>query len=163
VNDVELPLRGLEEIRGHGEKTYPDECCGFLIGRVDVDRSVRRVEKVEIAVNEVGADRHRRFVIDPEKLASLEEELEPSGLTVLGFYHSHPDHPARPSSFDSEHAWPWYTYVVLNVEKGRAGEIGAFELDPDRREFTPVRLTLLQPMNEGDGAPPTAGRVDGSN
>ena len=62
---------------------------------------------------------------------------------MVGFYHSHPDHPALPSPFDEEHAWPWYSYLVLAVDHGTPGALGGFELDPDRRTFHEVRVRVL--------------------
>lgn len=82
--------------------------------------------------------RGRRFVILPEELRRFETSLERTGESLVGFYHSHPDHPAVPSLFDQEHAWPWYSYLVLSVEHGRAGEIGVFELSAEDRRFSPV-------------------------
>ena len=92
------------------------------------------------ASNTVEVERRRRFVIRPEELRALESELGPRGELVIGFYHSHPDHPARPSQFDEEHAWPWYTYLVLGVQQGKAGALGAFELDEASRAFHEVKL-----------------------
>jgi proteasome lid subunit RPN8/RPN11 len=139
MSDIRLPSAAIAAVRAHAEKEYPDECCGFLIGDVDPTTQSRTVHRVEPARNQLLSNREHRFVIVPQDLADLEERLEPEGLTVLGFYHSHPDHPAEPSPFDTEHAWPWYTYLILRVGAGRAGEFGSFELDPDRREFRPVR------------------------
>ncbi|MFZ0699745.1 MAG: M67 family metallopeptidase [Thermoplasmata archaeon] len=134
----------LDEIARHGEETYPDECCGFLVGTAtDEDRQITRVER---AANEFEGERRRRFVIRPEELQGIEDRLEGTSLFVLGFYHSHPDHPARPSAFDQDHAWPWYVYLVQNIERGRAGEIGAFELDGEAREFRAIPLRPPSPL-----------------
>jgi proteasome lid subunit RPN8/RPN11 len=126
-------------MREHAEREYPNECCGFLIGSVDPLTQHRTVHRTLAALNRAGSDRGKRFAIVPQDLADLEEALEPEGLTVLGFYHSHPDHPAVPSGFDTEHAWPWYSYVIVRVNSGRAGDLGCFELDAERREFRSVR------------------------
>lgn len=128
----------LEEISRHGEETYPDECCGFLVGGVDEEE--RRIRRVARAPNEFEGERRRRFVIRAEELRKIEEELDGTSDSVLGFYHSHPDHPARPSTFDRDHAWPWYVYLVQSVAQGRAGEIGAFELEAEAREFRAISL-----------------------
>ncbi|NNN17486.1 MAG: M67 family metallopeptidase [Thermoplasmata archaeon] len=134
----------MEEIAHHGEETYPDECCGFLVGTADNDD--RHVTRIERAANEYEGERRRRFVIRPEELQRVEDGLEGTSLFVLGFYHSHPDHPARPSTFDQDHAWPWYVYLVQNVERGRAGEIGAFELEAEAREFRAIPLRSAAPL-----------------
>ncbi|MCI4352944.1 MAG: M67 family metallopeptidase [Thermoplasmata archaeon] len=137
---VVLPERIVEQIRRHGEATYPEECCGFLVARESVSGAseARRILRVMPMENRVEGERDRRFVIPPEELRKVERSLEGTGESVAGFYHSHPDHPAAPSLFDEENAWPWYTYLVLSVDHGRAGELGAFELDADDRRFAPV-------------------------
>lgn len=137
---VVLPARLVEEIRRHGEGTYPDECCGFLVARDSAPGSPegRQIVRVAPMENRVEGERSRRFVIPPEELRRFDRSLEGTGESLAGFYHSHPDHPAKPSLFDQENAWPWYTYLVLAVDNGRAGELGAFELDPEERRFAPV-------------------------
>ena len=77
------------------------------------------------------------MIADAEKRAT---ELK---VDLLGFYHSHPDHPAAPSTFDSEHAWPWYSYVILRVEQGRAAEVASWQLAPDRSKMLPESLDVL--------------------
>jgi proteasome lid subunit RPN8/RPN11 len=156
VTDVLLPESALAEIRTQGEAAYPEECCGFLIGVSEGD-NVRRVTRVRPAINRVEKERERRFVIPAEELLRAEAELGPGETSVVGFYHSHPDHPPRPSEFDREHAWPWYSYLVLAVQRGLAGAMGAFELDPESRTFQPVGLTTA-PRSEAD-PPPRLNRV----
>ncbi len=130
----------LEAMRRHAVSAYPEECCGFLIGQEE--GSERTIHRVDPVVNRVGSERERRYVISSGELRSLEAELHGTGFLVVGFYHSHPDHPARPSRFDREHAWPWYTYVVLNVTQRGTGTVGAFELDADSLEFHEVPIAL---------------------
>jgi proteasome lid subunit RPN8/RPN11 len=153
MRDLRLAATAMDTIHRHGESAYPEESCGFLIGASAPDgpglpRTVGRVVPVE---NQVDALRTRRFVIRPEEVRSLEERLEGTGEQLLGFYHSHPDHPATPSSFDQDHAWPWYTYLILAVDHGRASALGAFELDPEERRFHPVRWALIDRPQDGDG------------
>jgi proteasome lid subunit RPN8/RPN11 len=144
LTTIHLPRAALAQIQQHGEETYPEECCGFLIGRdaPDAGPPTRIIRRVERAANRVESERGRRFVIGPEELMQLERQLEGTGEKVLGFYHSHPDHRARPSQFDQEHAWPWYVYFVLAVAQGKAENVGAFELEPTTREFTEVPFSL---------------------
>jgi proteasome lid subunit RPN8/RPN11 len=147
VTELNLPREALERMQRHGEESYPEECCGFLIA---ADASVtgapiRTVDRVERAANRVEGERNRRFAIRPDELVQVERQLEGTHERVVGFYHSHPDHPARPSQFDQEHAWPWYLYLVLSVAKGKAVDVGAFELDPVSREFAEIPLTLAGP------------------
>ena len=134
--DVTLREAHLAEIVRHAEETYPEEACGFLLGPMPATPwGTRRVDEVRRATNVQAAERSRRYVIAPEEIRRTEEELEGSRRTILGFYHSHPDHPAHPSEFDRGHAWPWYAYLVLRVERGKGREIRAFELTPDGMKF----------------------------
>jgi proteasome lid subunit RPN8/RPN11 len=135
-----LPETVVEAIRHHAEAAYPEECCGFLVARespttADEPRRIVRASPIE---NQMEGARTRRFVIPPEELRRFEASLEGTGESLVGFYHSHPDHPAVPSLFDQDHAWPWYTYLVLAVEHGHAGDLGTFELSAEERRFAPV-------------------------
>ncbi len=146
MTNVRIPRRVVSAMQTHGEETYPEECCGFLVGSGggESDPAVLEVERVVRAENRVEGDRERRFVIPPEELMRLERSLEPNSERVVGFYHSHPDHPARPSAFDQTHAWPWYTYVVLSVIRGRADGLGAFELNAESRAFVQLDLAIAE-------------------
>jgi proteasome lid subunit RPN8/RPN11 len=128
----------------HARATYPDECCGFLLGSEEDSDAARRraIESVEPAANEFDGERRRRFVIAPAEIRAIERRLEGTARSVIGFYHSHPDHPARPSEFDRDHAWPWYTYVVLSVTKDEVPAVGAFELDEASGEFRPLEVEV---------------------
>ena len=117
----------VEEIRRAGERAYPAECCGVLGGRVNELKEVLQLAPV---VNRRTDDPHR-YLISPDDLLRITRELRRSDLEVLGYYHSHPDHPAEPSAFDSEHAWPWYSYVIVRVDRGRAGEMTSWVLEED--------------------------------
>ena len=121
-------------IEGEGAAAYPNECCGILIGR---DAGGRRlVERLEPGQNVFAADeRYHRFSIDPRAQLKAEREAEAEGKVVLGFYHSHPDHPARPSEYDREHAWPFYSYVIVSIEKGRPADMTSWVLDDTTEQF----------------------------
>ena len=140
MSAVALSSGLLEEMKSHSRETYPDECCGFLIGSPEgrPEEGQRTIETLERATNEFDGERRRRFLIRPEELRDVERRVQASGRAVVGFYHSHPDHPARPSEFDREHAWPWYTYLILSVTAHDVPTIGAFELDPDSLRFREV-------------------------
>jgi len=141
---VVLPSGLLDAMASHARSVYPDECCGFLIARADPldPKSPRAIVAVEPAPNEYAGERRRRFLLRPEELRAAERRVEGTDRAVAGFYHSHPDHPGRPSEFDREHAWPWYTYIVLGVDAGGLREARAFELDPEALEFREMALTL---------------------
>jgi proteasome lid subunit RPN8/RPN11 len=133
----------------HAESAYPDECCGFLIASPDPpeEGGARKIVAALSVPNEFEGERRRRFLLRPEELRAAERRLEGTGQVLAGFYHSHPDHPARPSLFDQEHAWPWYTYLVVAVTSGRVGETRAFELDADSGEFHEVPLLIEGPAD----------------
>jgi proteasome lid subunit RPN8/RPN11 len=133
-----LPDEALEAIRLHGRESYRDEACGVLFGRVAAEE--RRVVRVAPMANSREDERHRRFVVTPADYRRAEAEASRSGLTLLGFYHSHPDHPAYPSRYDLEHAFPFFSYVILAVEGGEPGEMRSFVLSEDRSEFLEERL-----------------------
>jgi len=117
----------------HAAASYPDECCGVLIGRILGDSTV--VERVLSADNERDDSRHNRYLINPETVLAAHKEARALGLDVVGYYHSHPDHPARPSEFDREHAWPGVSYLIVSVEKGNVADSRSWRLADDREKF----------------------------
>jgi proteasome lid subunit RPN8/RPN11 len=137
---LRLAAHLIEEIRGHGERAYPSECCGILAGRPDRD-GVKEVARLDPAVNRRTDDPHR-YLIEPDDLRRLELELRTQGLEVVGYYHSHPDHPAAPSAFDAEHAWPWYSYLIVRVDGGQGAEVASWLLDDDRPMMHPEPLEV---------------------
>ncbi len=144
MTGVALPAPVLASIREAAVRAYPDECCGLLLSREGGDGAgPRQVVAAAPVENRSQENRRRRFVIPAPELKDAEERAAREHRSVTGFYHSHPDHPARPSEFDRDHAWPWYTYLVVAVGPGPvAGPIGAFELDAERREFVEVPLSV---------------------
>lgn len=123
----------LQAIDRHGEETYPEECCGFLIGQASGDRTV--VERLLPVANERQDSRHNRYVINPETVLAAHKEARAAGADVVGYYHSHPDHPSKPSDFDREHAWPGLSYLIVSVQKGRAADARSWRLADDRDQF----------------------------
>src|SRR5215469_14535179 len=101
-----------ERIGKHGAETYPHECCGALLGR-DGEDGGRQVRDLFPLVNRREDSPRNRFAVTSEDVRDAEKAAHAAGLDVVGWYHSHPDHPARPSEFDREHAWPWYSYVIV--------------------------------------------------
>ncbi len=124
-----LSPHDLESIGRHGEASYPKECCGFLIGRAGDDAT--RVERVLPASNDGPEGRSDRFTIHPETVLAVHKEARAAGLDVVGFYHSHPDHPARPSRLDREDAWPGLSYLIVSVAEGRAVETRSWHLSAE--------------------------------
>jgi proteasome lid subunit RPN8/RPN11 len=116
-----------DAIRRHGEETYPHECCGVLLGRADSDE--RAVTSTARAGNTRTDSAHNRYNIDPKDLIRIQREGRGRGEDIIGFYHSHPDHPARWSPTDlAEAHWFGCSYVITSVEKGRAAVTNSFEL-----------------------------------
>ena len=116
-----------DQLRAHGEETYPHECCGVLLGRME-DEERQVVETVRCG--NTRADRPQdRYHIDPRELVRIQRQGRERGLDIVGFYHSHPDHPARWSQTDlAEAHWIGCSYVITSVEKGRAVTTNSFVL-----------------------------------
>ena len=129
----------VDEIRREGERAYPAECCGVLAGRPG---EVKEVLKLVPVTNRRTDDPHR-YLIAPDDLRRIEAELRSSGLEVLGCYHSHPDHPAAPSAFDTDQAWPWYSYIIVRVDRAGAAELTSWVLDDDRSAMSPESVDVL--------------------
>lgn len=132
---IAIGADSLEAIRRHGEADYPHECCGLLIGSFEASGAKVVDEIYPIGNAREEAAKRNRFLIAPDDMMRGEKHARAKGLDVLGFYHSHPDHPAVPSAFDLEHAWPVYSYVIVSVRSGRAEDLLSFELRSDRSRF----------------------------
>jgi proteasome lid subunit RPN8/RPN11 len=127
---LKLSRKDYDAIRQHGEETYPYECCGVLLGKIDDDSGTRIVTSVARAGNTRIDSPQNRYYIDPRDQIRIQKEGRERGEDVIGYYHSHPDHPARWSSTDlAEAHWPGLSYVITSVEKGRAIITNSFELD----------------------------------
>jgi len=127
----------LEAIRCHGEDGYPHECCGLLLGRVESTGGgrIKLVTSVERLDNEREDSRHNRFLITPATFLAADRAARARGEEILGFYHSHPNAPAVPSEFDREHAWPFYSYIIVSVVEGGARELNSWVLSEDRKNY----------------------------
>lgn len=118
-----------DAIRRHGEETFPHECCGALIGRDGL------VTAVVALPNTTEEGPRRRFMVRPGDYRVAEQEAARRGGDLLGFYHSHPDHPARPSQYDLDHAWPTFAYIIVSVMAGAARDMTVWFLKEDRSSF----------------------------
>jgi proteasome lid subunit RPN8/RPN11 len=116
-------------IRAHGAETYPNECCGALIGRDGV------VTETLALPNTTEEGPRRRFMVRPQDYRAAERRAGELGGELLGFYHSHPDHPAQPSQYDLDHAWPFFSYVIVSVREGVSGDMTSWRLREDRSAF----------------------------
>jgi proteasome lid subunit RPN8/RPN11 len=132
---IQLSEQQLSQIRRHGERDYPFECCGLMLGRFEVDGRKIVLEIYPISNAREEEAKRNRFLIRPEELMRGEKYAREKGLDVVGFYHSHPDDRAVPSQYDLEHAWPTYSYVVVAVEQSGAGDLRSWEMEADRSRF----------------------------
>jgi proteasome lid subunit RPN8/RPN11 len=141
------------KIREHGAQGYPNECCGALLGRdADVSSATTMGGAVALPVREIVAlfplvnrrddSPRNRFSVTAEDVRDSEKAAREKGLEVVGWYHSHPDHPARPSQYDREHAWPWYSYIIVSVANGKPQEMTSWRLSDDRSEYACEEIAI---------------------
>lgn len=136
---IDISEATLDDIRRHGAETYPHECCGALFGHADTGVILRALP----LPNTTEEGPRRRFMIRPADYRVAERAASEAGLELVGFYHSHPDHPARPSQHDLDHAWPNLHYLIASVHDGRPDVIRAWLLAQDRSAFSETGLRLL--------------------
>jgi proteasome lid subunit RPN8/RPN11 len=131
-------------INAHGERDYPYECCGLLIGRFLQDGGKEVVETFPISNAREEEAKRNRFLIRPQELLAGERAAMNKGLDVVGFYHSHPDEAAVPSGYDLDHAWPIYSYIIVSVAEGSARDLRSWEMESDRSKFNPEEISKGQ-------------------
>jgi proteasome lid subunit RPN8/RPN11 len=142
-----------EKIRAHGAETYPQECCGALLGRdssvvvgtdseKDSHKPLREILSLFPLVNRRDDSPRNRFSVTADDVRDAEKTARQHGLEVVGWYHSHPDHPARPSQYDRDHAWPWYSYIIVSVQNGAPQDMTSWRLNDDRQEFSPEGIEI---------------------
>ena len=137
-----------EAIRAHGRETYPHECCGALIGDAGI------VTATLALPNTTEEGPRRRFLVRPADYRDAERAAVEAGAELLGFYHSHPDHPARPSQYDLDHAWPFFSYIIVSVRAGVPEDMTSWRLREDRSAFDQENLTYAEHDSHSDAAPP---------
>ena len=136
------------QIEQHGVKTYPEECCGMMLGTYE--HGVQIIESVMEIDNHQDENRKRRFLITSQQYLLAERIAKRRKLDLLGFYHSHPDHPAIPSAFDTEHAFPWFTYIIVSIVHGEAKSITAWQLKENRSRFEEKPFSVEAAQNTYD-------------
>jgi len=132
--ELAISEQHLSQITQHCQQAYPYEGCGIMLGLTE------NGSKIVVDVLPTGnareeTDQHNRYLIPPESLLEGELQAEERELEVIGYFHSHPDHPARPSEFDQEYAWPWYSYLITSVRGGKAVASRSWQLREDRSNF----------------------------
>ncbi len=132
----------LDTIKAHGVETFPHECCGVILGEIvggkKVVQELRRLENVHDEGHE------RRYLVSPDEMFQLLREERTTKVKVLGFYHSHPNHPAIPSGYDRDWASPWYTYIIVSILDGNPDALTAWVLDEDGAEFLPDEILTTE-------------------
>jgi len=131
---ITVPKQQLTEIREHGVRDYPYECCGLLLGHYTAAGKVV-TETYPISNAREESAKRNRFLITPEELMRGERYAASHELELVGFYHSHPDSPAVPSNYDLEHAWPTYSYIIVSTSAGQATDLFSWEQQEDRSRF----------------------------
>lgn len=131
----------LRQIEAQGEATYPNEGAGFLLGEVSGE-TVRVGGVLPVENRREAEAQHNRYILEPRDFMKAELESERLGLSIVGIFHSHPDHPARPSQFDLDHALPNLAYFITSVQKARAAETYSWRLRDDRSAFDEDHLDV---------------------
>jgi len=136
---LKISRDAFEAIRSHGAEGYPQEICGIMVGPRN-DRTVSAVKRARNIVVERSRD---RYEIDPRDHIRIQREADAAGLDIVGYYHSHPDHPAQASRFDTERAWAGYVYLIVAVHQGKPVDANAFVADRDGGPFQPEPLEVV--------------------
>lgn len=147
-----LDTAPLEDLRRHAAETYPEECCGFLLGRAAPEGAV--VERALAADNEHPSARGTRYLIPPERVLAARREARALELRIVGYYHSHPDRSAEPSRHDLDDAWPGLSYLIVPVAGGVAGRPRSWRLREDARGFEEELVVPGDPREEAVSPPP---------
>ncbi len=138
--NIEIPRDVLRRIHLHGEEAYPDEGAGFLLGSDTNQRQVADI--LPLPNSREAAARSRRYLLKADEYRRAEMEAERRGLTLVGVFHSHPDHPDRPSEFDREWAQPYFSYIITGVQAGKATSSRSWRLSEDRSQFFEETIQL---------------------
>jgi proteasome lid subunit RPN8/RPN11 len=135
VSDYSLKISQelVRQIEAHGVETFPHECCGALLG-LDDDNG-RQILKLMPLENRRNDSPRNRFEVTPGDVLLAEKTAREKKIDLLGWYHSHPNAPARPSEFDREHAWPWYSYIIVSIRDGAPADMTSWRLKDDRAAY----------------------------
>ena len=137
---IQLTQKIVQQFQLHGEKDYPHESCGFILGQW-TNNGTEALEYVP-AENTKDENRERRFLIAPNAYQQVEDEADEKGLAVISIVHSHPDHPDEPSEFDRVHAWPGFSYIIISVAEGVATQFRSWRLEADRSSFIEEKIII---------------------
>lgn len=137
---IKVKKEHLDRIRKHGEQTYPHECCGFLLGTNQGGMNL--LSDLYPAENERADSLHNRYLITPDQYRRADAHARRLKVGIIGYYHSHPDHPAAPSGYDLDHScWPGESYIIVSVEEGKAAALNSFT-KPDYTKFEQEEILI---------------------
>jgi proteasome lid subunit RPN8/RPN11 len=139
---LEIPSAILEQIHVRGEAAYPEEGAGLLLGVGDLEQK-QASAILELSNAREHNARHNRYLLTPQDYLRGEQEAARLGLDVIGVFHSHPDHPNRPSEFDREWAMPWFSYLITSVQSGKAVSSRSWRLSEDREDFVEEEIRVI--------------------
>ena len=139
---INITQKIVDTFISHGEKDYPHECCGFILGQFKDEESFGVEYLPESNVKE--GNRERRFLIDPLAYRKAEDEADEREMSVISIVHSHPDHPAKPSDFDLDHAWPGFSYIIISVKLGKADGYRSWKLNENRSFFVEENIKIVE-------------------
>ncbi len=129
----------INEIQKHAESSYPCECCGLLIGKCGSKREVLKICPIRNRNVERAVD---RYDMDPYEFNQADKDARKGGYDIIGIYHSHPDHPARPSGFDAERAWAGYSYFIIAVKDGKKEALKSWVFDETKKGFDEEEIKI---------------------
>ena len=135
---MKIAHSALEAIEAHGAEGYPHEICGIMLG----PRGDGHVTEVRRARNIIVERARDRYEIDPRDHIRIQKEADAMGFDIVGYYHSHPDHPAQASRFDTERAWAGYGYLIVSIQEGKPVDANSFVADKDGGPFHPEPLVV---------------------
>ena len=142
MTSIKITQKIVDSFISHGEKDYPHECCGFILGQFKGDESIG-VEYLP-ADNIKEENRERRFLIEPLTYQTAEDEADEREMSVVSIVHSHPDHPDKPSDFDRDHAWPGFSYIIISVQDGRVASYRSWQLHKNREIFIEENIKIIE-------------------
>ncbi len=133
----------IKEIEKQGEKGYPFEICGFLLGNIDYQNDTREVKEIFQVENQNKERANDRFEISPQDYLKVEKYADENNLSIVGIYHTHPDHPDRPSQTDLMFAQPDMSYIIMSIENGKAKSFKSWVLNLDKNEFEEEEVKII--------------------
>ena len=134
-----------ELIKAYGVESYPNECCGFLLGK-QTDGHKEVLTTLPAANTREESEQYHRFLITAEQFLQSEKFAKEHNMDIIGFYHSHPNAEARPSAYDLEHSWPWYSYVIVSLKQNVVQKVTSWVLKDDRAKFDEEEIIIIEPQ-----------------